>query len=157
MRKLLVSTKGILLLSGLFLLATTHGDAAQPRAAREAIAALNKQFEEAFFRADVAAIGRQYSRDAESFFDGEDIVRGREAIANRYKKDVGAGGKKTKVQTLEVSEHGDWAYETGKQVVTGPDGKVEYDGKYLIIWRREAGKWKIYREVGNSNRPKPGK
>ena len=37
--------------------------------------------------------------------------------------------------------------------ITGPDGKVIYDGKYICIWKREKGQWKIHRDIGNKNLP----
>jgi ketosteroid isomerase-like protein len=119
--------------------------------AREAIEALNRKFEEAHFRGDAKAIAQQYTEDAQALWENQGIVQGREAIEKLWKEDIGNGGRKAQVQTIEVEEHGKWAYEVGKFLVTGPDGKVVYDGKYLIIWKKEHGRWWIYRDMGNTN------
>ena len=66
---------------------------------------------------------------------------------------MGGPGRKAKLTTLEVEQHGDWAFETGKFLATAPDGKVIYDGKYICIWKREKGEWKIHRDIGNKNAP----
>ena len=44
--------------------------------------------------------------------------------------------------------------ETGKYTMMDADGKVVYDGKYMVIWKRDGDGWKIHRDMGNSNRPK---
>ena len=119
--------------------------------AREAIEALNRKFEEAHFRGDAKAISMQYTEDAQALWENQGIVQGREAIEKLWKEDIGNGGRKARVQTLEVEEHGKWAYEVGTFLVTGPDGKLVYDGKYLIIWKKEHGRWWIYRDMGNTN------
>ena len=119
--------------------------------AREAIETLNKKFEEAHLRGDAKTIAQQYSPDAQALWENQGIVQGRDAIEKLWKEDIGNGGRKAKVQTLEVEEHGKWAYEVGKFLVTGPDGKLVYDGKYLIIWKKEHGRWWIYRDMGNTN------
>ena len=132
-----------------FLLALTEN--AFGAGAREAIESLNRKFEEAHLRGDAKAISMQYTRDAQALWENQGIVQGREAIEKLWKEDIGNGGRKAKVQTLEVEEHGKWAYEVGTFLVTGPDGKLVYDGKYLIIWKKEHGRWWIYRDMGNTN------
>lgn len=121
---------------------------------KDVIAAQNKKFEDAFARRDAAAIADQYATDAECFYDGQDIIRGKQAIEDAWKKMFGAPGEKIRVQTIRVEEHKDWAVETGKGLVTDAAGKVTFDGKYLVIWKLQHGEWKIYRDIANSNRPR---
>ena len=82
------------------------------------------------------------------------IVKGRQAIQEVWKNIIGSGGNKLRIETIEVQEAGNWAYETGKFVGTTPNGKVIADGKYLVIWKRdESGEWKTHRDIPNSNAP----
>jgi uncharacterized protein (TIGR02246 family) len=122
--------------------------------AKEAIAEQNKKFEEAFAKRDAAAIAEQYGNDAQCFYDGQDIIRGKKAIEEAWKEILSSPATKVKIQTLEVDEHRDWAVETGKYTMIDADGKVVYDGKYMVIWKRDGDGWKIHRDMGNSNRPK---
>jgi uncharacterized protein (TIGR02246 family) len=122
--------------------------------AKEAIAEQNKKFEEAFAKRDAAAIAEQYGNDAQCLYDGQDIIRGKKAIEEAWKEILSSPAKKVKIQTLEVDEHGDWAVETGKYTMIDADGKVIFDGKYMVIWKRDGDGWKIHRDMGNSNRPK---
>src|SRR4051812_5294360 len=143
-----ISILFVSLLSLCFLPLLIH---AQKQSAKEAIAAMNKQFEEAHFKADVKTIAMQYASDAISFREGQEAVKGRDAIEQMWKKDIGSAGKRAAARTKELQEAGDWAYEIGEFKALGTDGSVEYGGNYLLIWKREDGKWKIYREIGTSD------
>ena len=119
--------------------------------AKEAIAAANKAFEAAHLKGDAAALAAQYTEGGQLLWEDRPIISGRKNIEAEWAKDMGGPGRKAKLTTLEVEEHGDWAYEVGMFDVTAPDGKVVYDGKYICIWKRENGKWKIHRDIGNKN------
>lgn len=121
--------------------------------ARTAITLANKKFEEAHLRGDAAAIAAQYTEDAQLLWEDREIITGRKAIEAEWRKDMGGPGRKAAVTSTEVEEHGDWAFESGKFVVTTPEGKTIYDGKYICIWKRVNGDWKIYRDMGNKNTP----
>ena len=121
--------------------------------AREAITAANRKFEEAHLKGDAAAIASQYTEDAQLLWEDRDIIKGRAAIEAEWRKDMGGPGRKATLTVLEIEEHGDWAFETSKFLVTAPNGKAVYDGKYICIWKRVKGEWKIHRDIGNKNAP----
>lgn len=121
--------------------------------ARQAIALANKKFEEAHLRGDAATIASQYTEDGQLLWEDREIISGRRAIEAEWRKDMGGPGRKATVRSAEVEEHGDWAFESGKFVVATPEGKTIYDGKYICIWKRVNGEWKIYRDMGNKNAP----
>ena len=121
--------------------------------ARNAIALANKKFEEAHLRGDAAAIAAQYTEDAQLLWEDREIITGRKAIEAEWRKDMGGPGRKATVTSTEVEEHGDWAFESGTFLVTSSEGKTIYDGKYICIWKRVNGEWKIYRDMGNKNAP----
>ena len=121
--------------------------------AREAITLANKKFEEAHLRGDAAAIAAQYTEDGQLLWEDREIIKGRQAIEAEWRKDMGGPGRTATVTSLEVEQHGDWAFESGKFVVTAPNGKTIYDGKYICIWKRVNGEWKIHRDMGNKNAP----
>ncbi|MHC1766335.1 MAG: hypothetical protein AB9869_18890 [Verrucomicrobiia bacterium] len=50
---------------------------------------------------------------------------------------------------LDLQTYGDFALETGKYVQVDKDGKTTGEGKYLAVWRRDIGDWKIYCETWN--------
>ncbi len=122
--------------------------------AREAIAEGYKAFELAFYRGDADTISRMYTEDAELLIPEAPIVSGREAIAQVWKIIVGPGGNTVSVNTGEVQESGEWAYEVGGFRASAPDGNVLNAGKYIVIWKRQsAGEWKIHRDIFNWDIP----
>ena len=127
--------------------------AQEKTSAAKAIGAANAEFEKAHLRGDAKAIAAQYTENAQLLWEDRDIIKGREAIEAEWRKDMGGPGRKAAITLLEVEEHGDWAFETSKFLVTAPDGKVVYDGKYICIWKRVNGQWKIHRDIGNKNTP----
>ena len=153
--------KSLALLASMALIASSllaQLTAAEPAAAdrpsaREAIAAMDQQFEKAFATGDAATIADQYTKDAQSFMMYMKPVSGRTAIKAEWKRELSAmRGAKIGIQTLEVQEAGDWAYETERAVQTFPDGRV-VESKWLLIWKFEDGKWRVHRESGSDNAP----
>ena len=56
------------------------------------------------------------------------------------------------LRTTEVEAHGSTAIEHGAYTLKA--GKATADtGKYVVIWRRERGKWKLHLDIFNSNNP----
>ena len=37
----------------------------------------------------------------------------------------------------------------------GPNGRVEDDGKYLVVWRERSAGWEVAADMFNSSRPSP--
>jgi ketosteroid isomerase-like protein len=56
-----------------------------------------------------------------------------------------------------VTVRGDLAAETGKYDLTGADGTVLDSGKYVVVWKREGGHWKLHRDIWNTSMPAPAK
>jgi ketosteroid isomerase-like protein len=86
-----------------------------------------------------------------------DIVAGRPAIRMIWQGAMNIMGYKgIALEIVEVEEHGDTAYEVGKYTLLGKNGEVMDVGKYIVVWKHEAGEWKLHRDIINSNRPAPG-
>ena len=58
-------------------------------------------------------------------------------------------------EKIVVCSDGDMAYELGwyRMPFEGPDGFVEEEGKYTIVWRKVDGDWKYLVGCWNSNEP----
>lgn len=65
----------------------------------------------------------------------------------------GLGIKRCSSQTLQVEEHGDTAIEIGR-VTLYAEGDIHIDSpKYLVVWTRRAGDWRMQRDIFNSDQP----
>ena len=126
---------------------------------RQAIEAINKQWEDAVKRGDAAAIAALYTEEARVLpQDGPTLV-GREAIQNFQQSYIDAGFNDFRLTTLEVGVVRDLAYEIGEYALTiqPEEGEAIRDqGKYVVVWKRENGEWKLDVNIWNSSPPLPG-
>jgi ketosteroid isomerase-like protein len=120
---------------------------------RAAIEAEGKKFTAALKKGDAAAIANMYSADAIAMPPNEEIAQGRAAIQKLWQGAIDAGIRDLSFEVLEVEKKGDWLYEVGKYVLKGADGKQMDHGKYLVVWKREGGQWKLHRDIWNSSMP----
>ncbi|MBV8446371.1 MAG: nuclear transport factor 2 family protein [Hyphomicrobiales bacterium] len=114
---------------------------------------LNDQFAAAFNKGDAAAIGAMYTEEAVVLPAGSPLVRGREAIQNFWKK----GSEQLegmRLTTIDVQPLGnDAAREIGTFVLkTKGQSPQQVDGKYVVIWQKEGGNWKLSTDIWNSNK-----
>jgi ketosteroid isomerase-like protein len=62
------------------------------------------------------------------------------------------GIKSLDMQTDEVELHGDTAIEISQATLFGEEKHIIDEIKYIVIWKRQDGQWKIHRDMFNSNR-----
>ena len=106
-------------------------------------------------KGDAAAIAAMYTADAQAFPPNGEIAQGRAAIQKLWQGAMESGMRDLKFTVLEVVKKGDIAYEVGKYSMPDASGKEVDAGKYIVIWKREAGKWKLFRDIWNSSYPAP--
>jgi ketosteroid isomerase-like protein len=122
--------------------------------AKSGIAATNKKFEAAAAKGDAAAVAALYTADAWVMPPNGTLTKG-PGIAALWKAMVGEGGTSVKLMTQEVEAHGDTAHEVGAYEIKTADGTVVDKGKFIVIWKRDGGEWKLHRDIWNSDMPAP--
>jgi ketosteroid isomerase-like protein len=65
------------------------------------------------------------------------------------------GIKKFSLESTDVYGNPDLVVEEGKFTVGDGSGKTVDEGKYIVLWKQENGKWKLWRDMWNSNNPPP--
>jgi len=116
---------------------------------RAAIDAGNKAFIAAFLGGDAKAVAQLYTENAQVIAPGAPVARGRAAIAAAWQKAIDGGVKDLSLQTAEVEAAGDLACETGTVRMVARDGTVTL-GRYVVVWKRDGGAWKLHRDIWNS-------
>jgi len=145
----------LVVFTALIAISLTAAPAAQSsQDARAGIEAASRKFEAAAAKGDGAAIAALYTADAMLLPPNSDAIKGSTAISDFWKAAVGAGVV-VKFTIIEVSADGDAAHEVGTYAMETPDGKPLDRGKYLVVWKREGGQWKLHRDIWNSNLPGP--
>ena len=120
---------------------------------RKAIVAANAEFAAAFARGDGAGIAALYAVDGQLLPPNSNIVSGREAIKTFWQGAIDSGLKQVKLETIEVHGAGATVAEVGTYSILDGNGQVLDSGKYVVIWKREKAKWRLYRDIWNSNNP----
>jgi uncharacterized protein (TIGR02246 family) len=127
----------------------TTSPAANPR---EAIIAANANFIAVFRAADAGAVADCYTNDAQLLPANSEPVSGRTAIEGFWRGVMGMGIASVKLETVEVEGQGDLAVEVGRYTLAGADGGALDNGKYVVVWHRDAGTWKLHRDIWTTSR-----
>lgn len=122
-------------------------------AASKAIPVIYEEFMSAVERGDASALAALYTEDAQIFPPGSDIVSGAGALPGFWAAMLGMGIKRCTFESLEIEEQGDTAFETGRVTLYGEGGVLIDTPKYLVIWKRQDGTWRLHRDIFNSDNP----
>lgn len=123
---------------------------------RTAIEANTKQFIEAFNKGDAAAVANMYAVDARVLPPNSAMVEGRANIQKFWQGAMTAGLKMVSLDAVKVEAQGNIAVEVGRYVATAPGagGATTTDkGKYVVVWKRQGGTWKLAVDTYNSDMP----
>ena len=110
------------------------------------LAAASRHFLARFAAHDIAGLGACYTEDAQMLVANMRAIRGRAAIEAVFKF-TGGRGHRLAFETLEREVHDDTAVELGRYVRTDGGGRRFDEGKYIVVWKRRPGGWKIHRDM----------
>lgn len=119
----------------------------------DAIVAADEEFTRIFSQGDAAGIAALYTEDGQFLLPDSDFVKGRQAIQETFQGLMDSGVKAVKLEALEVEGYGDTASEVGRYILEGGGGEILDQGKFIVIWKRKAGQWKLHRDIINSSLP----
>ncbi len=114
--------------------------------------AMQEVWQSAVDARDVAALAAIYAEDGELMPPNSGTMIGRVAI-EAFWADFQASGIDGEIKDREVYAHGDDGYTVGAYTITDAGGATIDEGKYVVIWRQVDGKWKMHRDIWNSNLP----
>ncbi|WP_205499879.1 YybH family protein [Rufibacter psychrotolerans] len=114
---------------------------------------LNQKLTTAFNQGDTAGVASLYTKTAQLLPAGSDTVVGREAIGQFWQNALNGGIKGMTLDTVEVEELEQTAIELGLYTLTGEAGQPLDQGKYMAVWKKENGAWKMQKDIWNSNQP----
>lgn len=125
-----------------------------PAVAQKAkIDAVNAKWVELFGKGDFEGIAQLYTVDATAFPPGSAIVKGRAAIGAMW-KGLAEHVSNPKLATLDVkrlSPHTAREIGTFTLMTKDPTPK-EISGKYLVVWEKVRGEWKLAADIWNDGK-----
>ncbi len=112
---------------------------------------MNKTYGDRFLHNDTGFYYTRYCKDAVAMPDQQPAVIGRDSIIS-FNYNNGAN-KEFKVIITAENIYGNSELVVEEGIYSFPDEKGgSYDnGKFIALWKHEDGKWKLYREIWNSN------
>ncbi|RNI21783.1 YybH family protein [Rufibacter latericius] len=112
---------------------------------------LCSKFTDIYNSGDATALAALYTPNAVLMPAGFETAQGREAIAQFWKGAMEAGIKSIILDTIEVENLEQTAIELGHYTLKGEDGQAIDKGKYMVVWKRDNGDWKLQKDIWNSN------
>ena len=124
----------------------------------QAIKAASEQLINANNRGDAAAVAALHTEEAKRLPPNSPMIVGREDIQASIQASHDAGLGDLQLTVIDLHVNGDMAHEVGKYTYTiqPEEGEAISDnGKYVTIWKRVNGSWKIDVLIFNSSIPLP--
>ena len=122
-------------------------------AARKAIDSTNAVFAGLVSKGDSAGLAAMYATDAKMMGANIPAASGRKAIQSAFAGLFAALGQLDLTPTaVDLWGNNDMVIEEGTYAMS-QKGKEIDKGKYIVIWKMEDGKWKLFRDIFNSDLP----
>lgn len=122
-------------------------------AARDSVIAVNNRLSAAIAAADSVTMASFYTSDAKVMPSNMPSCSGTAAITHFASEAFKMGIKNIKFDILDVWGGKEMVGEEGMYTITDDKGATIDKGKYLVFWKQEDGKWKLFRDIFNSDNP----
>ena len=152
MKKFCLMLKSTLLsLSLVFTFSITYGQNTESatidlQKARIIIDSLDKQFAQHFYNGDSISLYNMYAKGASlgNKRGNEILLSWGQQIRNSIRNDT----RTIIYTTTSLSTDSEFLVELGIYEFRDSKGNLKHKGKYLVVWKQEDGKWKLYRDMG---------
>ena len=112
-----------------------------------------EKFSEYLNTSNYKMVGESYTDDAKIFPQEGKILEGKKAILKYWTLPKGIKTKNHKITQHEIRVVKNTAYDYGiyqGTTVKENGEQSNWKGKYVIVWKRIKGKWKIYLDIWNN-------
>ena len=131
------------------------GAAFDSTTAKKEIEAANSEFMALVSKGDSVGLANCYAIDAKLMGPNEPAVIGRKNIQTGMAGIIKSGVAKADLRAIDVWGIGDLLAEEGELTLFDKAGMQLDKGKYIVLWKKEDGKWKLFRDLFNSDLPAP--
>ena len=120
------------------------------------IEATSQQYREAWQRGDLDGVMKFWTSDAKAIGPGG-VATGTAAIRASLEQSVHMGIHDLRHEERETYGRGDSVVEVTRSVALDADGKAMLTVRYMTLWQKSGGQWRIHREfvvpVGAAQQP----
>jgi len=111
------------------------------------------KFTQAHITGDTAFLNNVFARDARAYPPNSEMVTGRTAIAAVNLEWVNYGIKEFTEESTHFYGNEEYLIDEGNYYYRFGEDDITDKGKYINIWKKENGQWKIYSNIWNSSLP----
>lgn len=104
---------------------------------------------------DAAGAASFYTEDAVLLPPDMGAISGRAAVQEFFARTHTEGSPGVELATVETFMLGDHAWRYGSFRFDGPGADEPAAGKFVELWKKVDGHWRIHREMWNANEPLP--
>lgn len=114
----------------------------------------NQNFIKAYKTGDSAEIAQAFTTNAKLMMANQAPLEGRDKIGQLFAGMIRSGSADVSLNTIKIWGDSSILVEEGKYLLLNKKGNPTDKGEYIALWQREAGNWKIYRDMWTSSVPK---
>lgn len=119
-------------------------------AVKTAIEAANKELIALLVIGDSVGVSNCFTKDAKFMKGGTAPIVGIESIEATFSEMIASGVSNLALKTLEVWGDENLITEEGEYSLFAGETKLDH-GKFMVLWKKENGKWKLHRDMISSN------
>jgi len=112
----------------------------------------NEIFMKTFNNGDYEGMASLYTEDGQMLPPNGKVIIGKSGIGDFWKGAMDMGIKFIEMHTDEVDHQGDTVIEVSQATLLNEEKHVIDEIKYIVIWKKQNGNWKLHRDMFNSNR-----
>ncbi|MEK0414003.1 MAG: hypothetical protein RL070_1491 [Bacteroidota bacterium] len=121
--------------------------------AKKEIEAANQEVSNFMAKGDSVGLASCYGTDGALLLNNMPAVKGQANLVKAWGGFINSGIGAIELNTTEVWGDENFITEDGTYVLKAKDGTQLDKGKYLVLWKKENGKWKFHRDISNSDLP----
>lgn len=113
----------------------------------------NQLFMKSFERGDSTEVSNCFTTEAKLMIADMPAVEGRNDIRHFISMAMRKGIKNFELKTIKIWGDSSILAEEGTYKMLGSDDNQLDKGKYIVLWKQEAGNWKMFRDMWTSDLP----
>ena len=121
--------------------------------AEASIAQSNQAFMKSFKAGDSVAVANCYTTDAKTMASHLPSQKGKDAIMHFISQVIKKGYRDFNLSTTKIWGDSSIVAEEGIYNISDTAGKQVDKGKYIVLWKQEAGNWKMFRDIWTTDLP----
>ena len=111
------------------------------------------KFTQAHITKDTVFLNHIFTKDGKAYPPNSVVVTGRAAISAVNSEWVNYGIKEFSEESTSFYGNEDYLIDEGKYYLRYGENDIIDKGKYINIWKKENGDWKIYSNIWNTSLP----